>query len=208
MKIPHPRNKLIRRLLGYISAIVCFFFIRLDVKGRKNLPKNGPYIIAPNHIDNIDPFPLTAAIKKPVTYLMAEDLNPLKWYEAWGPWSYGVLLVNRKKIQLSTIKALHKQIKKGETVCIFPEGTAIGSKLKRAKNGAAFFAARHKIPIIPTAIAGTNKALKNLKNLKRTKVSIEFGVAIQTQKEDQNNIDALTSKVMYSIERMLPKEYV
>ena len=69
----------------------------MNVSGKENLPKNGPYILAPNHIDNIDPFPLSGAMKKPITYLMAEDQNPLKWYEAWAPTSYGVLLVNRKK---------------------------------------------------------------------------------------------------------------
>ena len=68
----------------------------MNVSGKENLPKNGPYILAPNHIHNIDPFPLSAALKKPVTFLMAEDQNPLKWYESWAPLSYGVLLVNRK----------------------------------------------------------------------------------------------------------------
>jgi DNA gyrase subunit A len=85
--------------------------------------------------------------------------------------SYGVLLVNRKKIQPSTIKALHKQIKNNEIVCIFPEGTALSIKLKEGKNGASFFAARHEIPIIPIAIFGTEKALPALKRFKRTNIN-------------------------------------
>ena len=90
----------------FISLIVfvCFLLTKMTVKGKENLPKSGPYILAPNHIPNIDPFPLSAAINKPMTFLMAEDQNPLKWYEGWAPRSYGVLMINRKKTQPSTIK--------------------------------------------------------------------------------------------------------
>ncbi|MDA7548580.1 lysophospholipid acyltransferase family protein [Candidatus Marinimicrobia bacterium] len=179
----------------------------MNVSGKENLPKNGPYILAPNHIDNIDPFPLSAAMKKPITYLMAEDQNPLKWYEAWAPTSYGVLLVNRKKIQPSTIKALHKQIKKNEIVCIFPEGTALSTKLKEGKNGASFFAVRHEIPIIPVAIFGTEKVLPALKRFKRTNINITFGKPIFTRGEDKKKLSELTKKTMNAIRKMLPEEY-
>ena len=179
----------------------------MTVKGKENLPKSGPYILAPNHIHNIDPFPLSAAINKPMTFLMAEDQNPLKWYEGWAPRSYGVLMINRKKIQPSTIKAMNNQIKKKEIVCIFPEGTALGSGLKKGKNGAAFFASRHEIPIIPVAISGTEKALPMLKKLKRAKITVEFGGPIFTKKENLKNLDSTTKNLMDNIKEMLPKHY-
>jgi|TARA_B100001113_G_scaffold252011_1_gene207674 1-acyl-sn-glycerol-3-phosphate acyltransferase len=207
VKNPHPRSATTRKLLGLLSVFVCFLLTKMTVRGKENLPKNGPYILAPNHIHNIDPFPLSAAINKPITFLMAEDQNPLKWYEGWAPRSYGVLMVNRKKIQPSTIKAMHKQIIKKEIVCIFPEGTALGSGLKKGKNGAAFFAARHEIPVIPVAISGTEKALPSLKKLKRAKITIEFGKPVFTKKENLKNLDELTKNVMTNIKEMLPKSY-
>jgi 1-acyl-sn-glycerol-3-phosphate acyltransferase len=207
VKNPHPRSATTRKLLGLLSVFVCFLLTKMTVRGKENLPKNGPYILAPNHIHNIDPFPLSAAINKPITFLMAEDQNPLKWYEGWAPRSYGVLMVNRKKIQPSTIKAMHKQIIKKEIVCIFPEGTALGSGLKKGKNGAAFFAARHEIPVIPVAISGTEKALPSLKKLKRAKITIEFGRPVFTKKENLKNLDELTKNVMTNIKEMLPKSY-
>ena len=179
----------------------------MTVKGKENLPKNGPYILAPNHIHNIDPFPLSAAINKPITFLMAEDQNPLKWYEGWAPRSYGVLMVNRKKIQPSTIKAMHKQIIKKEIICIFPEGTALGSGLKKGKNGTAFFAAKHEIPIVPVAISGTEKVLPHLKRFKRAKTLIVFGKPIFAKKENLQNLDGFTEKIMKAISELLPKSY-
>jgi 1-acyl-sn-glycerol-3-phosphate acyltransferase len=107
MTISHPRSKPLRYILSYVSVLLCVFLTRYSVSGANNLPKEGPYILAPNHIDDVDPVPIAAAVKKPITFLMAEDQNPLKWYEGWAPRSYGVLMINRKKIQPSTIKAIH-----------------------------------------------------------------------------------------------------
>ena len=116
-------------------------------------------------------------------------------------------MVNRNNIEPSTIKAVNKQIQKKEIVCIFPEGTAIGTKLKEAKNGASFFAARHEIPIVPVAISGTEKVIPALKRLKKTNINIVFGSPIFTKKENQKKLSELTKKTMDSIRNMLPEEY-
>ena len=109
------------------------------MSGANNLPKDGPYILAPNHIDDVDPVPVAAAVKKPITFLMAQDQAELPWYKAWGPWSYGVLLVNRASVQISTIKKIQKQINKKERICIFPEGTIKGQGLKEGKKRGCIF---------------------------------------------------------------------
>ena len=190
-----------------VSVVFCFFLIKMTINGKKNLPKNGPYILAPNHIDDIDPFPLAGAVNKPITFLMAQDQAKIKWYKYWAPWSYGTLLIDRKKIQPSTIKAVHKQIKKKEIICIFPEGTTIGSGLKKAKNGASFFAARHEIPIIPVAISGTEKVLSAIKRFQRAKVTLSFGEPIIAKKEDIKKLNELTAQTMEAIKKMLPEQY-
>ena len=190
-----------------VSVVFCFFLIKMTINGKKNLPKNGPYILAPNHIDDIDPFPLAGAVNKPITFLMAQDQAKIKWYKYWAPWSYGTLLIDRKKIQPSTIKAVHKQIKKKEIICIFPEGTTIGSGLKKAKNGASFFAARHEIPIIPVAISGTEKVLSAIKRFQRAKVTLSFGEPITAKKEDIKKLNELTAQTMEAIKKMLPEQY-
>ena len=142
---------------------------------------------------------------------MAEDQNPLKWYEAWAPMSYGVLLVNRKKIQPSTIKALHKQIKKNEIVCIFPEGTALSIKLKEGKNGASFFAARHEIPIIPVAMFNTAEIQPTGQVVPKVRrVEMVFGEPIYFTGDptDQGVLRAATNELMEKIAQLSKQEYV
>ena len=137
---------------------------------------------------------------------MAEDLDDLGWKELWIPWLYGVLLVNRKTLRPSTIKAVQKQIKKREPICIFPEGTSVGKGLKPLKNGASYFAVKNKIPIIPVALSGTETIAKNLQKLQRAQVKIQFGAPILPNEGD--GAQKITENINRSLRKMLPNKYL
>jgi len=194
-------------MLGWSSVLLCFLLIKLIAKGEKNIPKKGPYILAPNHFSLLDPFILQAKHKKPTTFLMAEDLDDLGWKELWIPWLYGVLLVHRKALKPSTIRAVQNQIEKKEPICIFPEGTSVGARLKPPKEGAAYFSARNNIPIIPVALSGTDQVSKKLKRLQRPEVSVEFGRPIYPKGTGKEKTEALTKKIMQTLKEMLPDKY-
>ena len=206
MTFSGPRNKIIRSVLGWTSVFVCFFITKTTTKGKENIPKKGPYILAPNHFSLLDPFVLHSKHNKLTTYLMAEDLDDLGWKELWIPWLYGVLLVNRKTLRPSTIKATQKQIKKKEPICIFPEGTSIGRGLKPLKDGASYFAVKNKIPIIPVALSGTETIAKNLQKLQRTQVKIQFGAPILAKEGE--GVSTTTENINRALRKMLPKKYL
>ena len=205
MRDPHPRSWPIRYVIGVFSLFLCRVLTKFSVEGKNNLPPTGPYILAPNHIDDVDPAPITAAVVKPITYLMAEDQAELPWYKAWGPWSYGDLFVNRSNLQISTIKNIQKQIQKKEIICIFPEGTVKGEGLKKGKRGVAYFAIKNEIPIIPTAVIGTKGILEKVRAMKRERVKVVFGNPIFTKSGD--SVDDITAKTMQEIKKLLPKNY-
>jgi len=194
-------------VLGWVPVLLCSLLIKLTSKGEKNIPKKGPYILAPNHFSLLDPFVLQAKHKKPTTFLMAEDLDDLGWKELWAPWLYGVLLVHRKTLKPSTIRAIQNQIEKKEPICIFPEGTSIGARLKPPKEGAAYFSARNNIPIIPVALSGTDQISKKINRLQRPEVSVEFGKPICPKGTGKEETEALTKKTMQALKEMLPKKY-
>ena len=138
---------------------------------------------------------------------MAEDLDDLGWKELWAPWLYGVLLVHRKTLKPSTIRAIQNQIEKKEPICIFPEGTSLGARLKPPKEGAAYFSARNNIPIIPVALSGTDQISKKINRLQRPEVSVEFGKPIYPRGTGKEETEALTKKTMQALKEMLPKKY-
>ena len=209
MKFPQPRHKVIRMMLNLLAAALCFALIRLTGKGESNIPRQGPYILAPNHVSVIDPVVLSATIKPSITFLMAQDLTDLSLLESLIPWAYGAFLVDRKHPKLSAVKALQKQIQHKEVICIFPEGAVVraGLQANPAKNGVAFLAVKNAIPIIPVAIYGTENIISGWKKMQRAKVGIHFGEPIFPRQEDRQNLPVLTEEIMRAIRKMLPASY-
>ena len=97
-------------------------------------------------------------------------------------------------------------MKRIEAVCIFPEGTSVGKGLKPLKDGAAYFAVKNKIPIIPVALSGTEKIAKKFKKLQKTKIEIQFGPAIVPAAKDKPK--QITKKIETALRSMLPNKYL
>ena len=104
-----PRLKWQRYLAGFLGLFLGTMLAKIKVKGRCNLPKNGPYILAVNHFNLIDSFFTVFAIRKPVVFLMGSD-QTIDWFNYWALWLYGVIPVNRKRMAPSTLKMATKSI--------------------------------------------------------------------------------------------------
>ena len=128
---------------------------KFTIKGRRHLPKKGPFIIVMNHFNLVDPFFALYAIQRPSVFLMASD-QVIDWFNYWALWIYGVIPVNRKRMGPSTIKMAKKYIKSKEILGIFPEG-AVGPDLRKPKPGAIFISKLEEVPIVPLGICGIDK---------------------------------------------------
>lgn len=65
--------------------------------------------------------------------------------------SYGGIPVNRKSVELSTVKKCLSILKEDKKLFIFPEGTR-NEDMSEVKNGAVMFAIKTKTPIVPVYI--------------------------------------------------------
>jgi 1-acyl-sn-glycerol-3-phosphate acyltransferase len=127
---------------------------RLHVKGRQNVPREGPVLLAVNHFSWADPVVVSAALERPAYYLAKERLfvNPAaRWFFA----SMGQIPVNRQAGgNEDAIQAAVDLLERGVVVGVFPEGTRSRyGELKRGKTGVARIAARSGAPIVPIAVA-------------------------------------------------------
>jgi len=103
------------------------------------------------------------------------------------------------------MKNVQKQIKDGEIVCIFPEGTVKGEGLKEGKRGVAFFAKKNNIPIVPVGITGTRGIIEKIRKLEKQKVHVEIGKPIYPEKTSEQT--DLTKRVMKEIKNLLPADH-
>ncbi len=128
-----------------IRFVVRAYFRDVAVSGARNLPDEGPAILAANHPQSItDALILGLASDRMLCYLAHSGLfrNPLK---RWFLHSCGVIPVYRRSDEpdsseknVETFSASYDTLEAGGVICIFPEGTSGQERrVQKLKTGAA-----------------------------------------------------------------------
>ncbi len=120
---------------------------------RERVPEGGA-ILCPNHTTISDPLLTVFALRlkhRPRVMAKAELRRvPLI---GWLLEKAGVFYIDRGKADVGAVKIALKCLKDGEKLLMFPEGTRSRSgEMGEAKTGAAMFAVRTGVPIIPMYI--------------------------------------------------------
>jgi 1-acyl-sn-glycerol-3-phosphate acyltransferase len=188
----------IRRTLRYyiarvVASIVTRAWLRFDVEGRQHLP-TGPAIYAFNHLSWVDPFVLMATLPlRPRLSFFGpkeEDMRTggrnrlMLWTGSAIPYKPG------KNDLLEATRRVGSVIGKGGVLAIAGEGRigAIEGRLLPLNDGAAYFALRSRVPLVPIAINGTSW----LRFGARVRVRVGEPIAAEGR-PDRATVDAMTS---------------
>ena len=135
---------------------------RLRATGKENLPESGGYVLSPNHLSNMDPWPLGLPLwpRRQIRFMAKVELfrSPL-----WPVLKLaGAFVVRRGEGDVGAIETAVELARKGEVVAIFPEGTRRRKGLAKRRQprphtGAARVALEAGVPLIPAAISGTDR---------------------------------------------------
>jgi 1-acyl-sn-glycerol-3-phosphate acyltransferase len=184
--------------VGAISWPFLKLLYRLRAEGAENVPREGGFVLAANHISNFDPWPLGIPLW-PRRYLRFMAKSELFWWPL-GPLirAGGAFKVRRGERDLEAIGTAVDLVRAGHIVVMFPHGTRQRKGLvkkyqPRAHSGAARIALDAGAPLVPAAIAGTDR----LSRLGRLRV--RYGKPL-----DVNGLDprAATERLMAEIERL------
>ena len=206
------RPKPIRYLLGYLVLFLGSALAKIVIKGSKNIPLKGPFIVVCNHFNRLDPPFVIYAIKKPINFLMASN-QTVENRLMWAPWLYGFIPTNRQNIAPSTIKNSIKALKRNEILGIFPEGNATEQYLRPAKNGAAYLAMTAEVPILPVGLTGMDNIWNNwFKGIKpKLQINIGKSFAVGALPKDRINRDEVLKntgdEIMFSIAALVPERF-
>jgi long-chain acyl-CoA synthetase len=131
----------------------------VTVRGTEYLPKQGPYMITPNHLSNADAFLLTAAVPSAVGG-QAFYLGDTKFFG--GPVSsriaryIQVIPVDMEAKLYNALQLSAYVLRQGKVLCVFPEGSRTrDGNIKEFKKGVAIIAKEMNVPMVPVAITGT-----------------------------------------------------
>lgn len=131
-------------------------FYRIEVYGRENIPKDRSILVAANHISYFDPVIVSLAAKKPIAYMAKEELFHVPVLSQIIQ-ILGAFAVNRKKLELATIKSAKTVLTTDWLLGIFPEGTRIKTgKIGNVQKGFGYLAKATNSEILPMGIVGSN----------------------------------------------------
>ena len=120
-------------------------------------------VVCCNHYASSDVLIVASKLfKKELNVLGKAELFKNK-FSSWFLTKMGAIKVNRGTPEVSVHKEILKRLKNGKQLLIFPEGTrnrAGGHDMAEFKNGAALYAVKAKVPIIPLMFHHQSKPFK------------------------------------------------
>ena len=170
-----------------LTKLICWLFFRLgfglEVSGQEHVPTQGPFILASNHYSFLDP-PLVGDACPRRVYFMARDSLFVRPILGAFLRAVRVTPLRRGEADAAAIRMSLQQLRHGEVIAIFPEGTRqLSGKLGTAKRGVGFLAEAADVPVVPALVQGTFEALPpHAKRLYRAKIRVAFGRPISYTK--------------------------
>jgi 1-acyl-sn-glycerol-3-phosphate acyltransferase len=166
------RPSALYNLVAVLTWPALYLVYRLRAQGREHLPREGGYVLACNHVSNFDPWPLGLPLW-PRRFLRFMAKSELYWWPL-GPVldGLGAFKVRRGQADVEAIETAVRLVRAGHVVAMFPEGTRRRKGLRkrfeaRPRSGAARIALEAGVPLVPAAVAGTDR----LARLGRLRVS-------------------------------------
>ena len=138
--------------------------MRLEVEGASRLAEQkGPFVFAANHASYLDAVPMMAALS--VDYAFVVKREAAEW-PVIGRFirRLGHLPIERLEASESakSTEAMHGLLESGRSVVLFPEGTFTrASGIRPFKLGAFKLAAESDTPLVPIALVGTRRWLRD-----------------------------------------------
>jgi 1-acyl-sn-glycerol-3-phosphate acyltransferase len=159
---------------------------RPRVTGRENVPLTGPVILASNHLSFIDSIAIPLMAPRKVSYLAKAEYFTTPgisgWFQKTLFTALSTLPVEREtsRAAQAALDTALGVLKDGGAFGIYPEGTrSRDGRLARGKTGVAWLALTADCPVVPVAVAGTDKVQPVGATWPRPhRVSVTFGAPL------------------------------
>jgi 1-acyl-sn-glycerol-3-phosphate acyltransferase len=206
-------RKAFRRLVLFLLRVILRSGAHVEIRGRENIPARGPLIVAINHTSHVDIVVMAASLPYPVEFIALADLLSVP-VTRLVLHAYGVIPVHRDQIDRNVLRRALDVLEAGGVLALAPEARMSASgALERARPGVGYLALRSGAPVMPVGITGTDRILRDLKQLHRPQMTVTFGPPstlseeIGAIKNRRAQRQAAADEIMVRIARILPPDY-
>lgn len=189
-------KKAAMRLFQFATFIFLKILFRIKVEGTEKIPKDRPVLLCPNHQSFVDPFIIYACMPgRIVNNMMYVAFGeyfkkpPASWLIK--PWR--IITTGSTRDLGNSLKLSFEGLKKGFSVCIFPEGGRTTSgDIMNPRLGAGILSIESTTPVVPILIDGALDTMSHMQpKFRFSKIRIIVGDPIVPP------VDSTDSKLSY-----------
>lgn len=194
---------------------------RPQVEGLRNVPSDGPAILAGNHLSFSDSIFMPLVVKRRVTFVAKAEYFTGKGLKGWLTRSFflgtGCIPVDRSggDAARAALDTQLRVLRSGGLAGIYPEGTrSPDGRLYRGKTGVARLALESGAPVVPVAMLNTDIVQPTGKLIPKVmRVKIRFGPPMHfgryAGKAGDRLVErAITDEIMFELMELSGREYV
>ncbi len=167
------------------------FNVEYHIDGLENLPKDGQYVLYPNHQSNFDPLALISIFNEPFQFVGKIEVKKMPYINKFFE-ILDCIYLDREDIRASikTMRECQRRIAEDKiNYVIFPEGTRtrkLDRRMNEYKAGALKPAYGAHAYIVPTMLNGTYRVLN--KNIRRKTYRVDIKFLIPISYEEYKDI--------------------
>ena len=178
---------------------------RLASKGVRNIPSEGPFILAANHQSYLDGLCVMSYVPLHLirrTYFFAKEQHVNTPLRRWIASRHNVVVLEQKNLAHS-VSVLSSVLRQGRNLIIFPEGTRTSDgRLGDFRKMFAILSMEFNVPVVPVVINGAFEAMpRGRKWPLPKKIVVEYLPPILAQPSD--TYDSFSAKVRSAVESKL-----
>jgi 1-acyl-sn-glycerol-3-phosphate acyltransferase len=200
-------------ILSWIIRFIINLIARVNIQGIENLPTEGRFVIATNHLGRLDVAMLFYALEGDFILIIAEKYEHHWLFGLIGNAMNGIWM-DRFNADVGAIRKVLTRMKAGGILVIAPEGTRSKTEaMAEGKPGGAYLTMKAGVPIVPIALTGTEDRLivDRLKHFKKSEIKIIVGPAFNLPpikgRDRDSALKEYTDEIMCRIGALLPEKY-
>jgi len=202
-----------RKFLVWLIRLIIKLIARVNIQGLKNIPPEGNFVIATNHLGRLDVAMLYFTLEGDYILTIAEKYEHHWLYGPIGN-AMGGIWLDRFNADIGAIREVITRMKAGGILVIAPEGTRSKTEaMAEGKPGVAYLALKAGVPIVPVGLVGTEDRVivEHLKRFEKSEIKIIIGTPFKlppVQRENRDaNLKQYTDEIMCQIGVLLPEKY-
>ena len=143
-------------LMRFLVWLLIHTIYRVRVRGMDQIPREGPVILACNHVSFVDPLIVGGLVRRPVRFVMYYKIYNIPFLRFIFKTSKAIPIAGRREdptILETAFERMHEVLRAGDVLGIFPEGRiSDDGEVGEFKPGIDRLIAEQPVPVVPMAL--------------------------------------------------------